>query len=938
MPAPVPQKARHYQSVPRLFAGIVFLLAAYSPAPWPGAQAALGTAGLNGGVSFPLAAEASGQVTAIQARDSVSSKAKRPAAERARVDESFGKLPLYFIENRGQADETIAYYIQGKDKSVYFSEEGVTFVLTKPSATLDKKQLPPAERLSAAAPAPDRHALALQFLNARPVKPEGTNKAEAVVSYFKGPREQWHTALPTYSGLSYPELWSGIDLVYEGARGALKYSFHVKPGADPASIKLAYRGADSVTLTDAGGLTVATPAGNLHDGAPVAWQDIEGQRIPVSARFTLTPDDEHTMIGFVLGDYDRSRPLVLDPAVLVYAGYIGGGGTDFGTGIAVDSNGNAYVVGHTSSAAASFPVSGGPDLSHNGGFDVFIVKVNSAGTGLLYAGYIGGSGNDFGYGIALDSSNNAYVVGYTESSETSFPVSVGPDLSYNGGGDAFVAKVNSTGTALLYAGYIGGSGEDYGAGIAVDSSGNAHVTGWTSSSETSFPVTVGPDLGYNGGVDAFVAKVNSMGTALLYAGYIGGSGEDYGTGIALDSSGNAYVTGWTSSSETSFPVSVGPDLSYNGGGDAFVAKVNSTGTALLYAGYIGGGSGDYGNGIAVDSSGNAYVVGYTGSSETTFPVRVGPDLTYNGGHDGFDTFVTKVNSAGTALVYAGYIGGGSDDYGRAIAVDSKGNAYVAGFAGFTGAGFPVTEGPDLSYNGGYDGFVAKVNSTGTVLLYAGYIGGILDDHAYGIAVDSNGNAYVAGFTEPSATSFPVTGGPGLNHNGGSYDAFVVKIADTAARMPIPTGPTPIGGGACSPLGVPIVSDNPSSARPLGELITGTTFALTLELGVFAGAVDIYIAVQQPPPVGGPLFLLTSPNVFVPYPANPATIAPFLASAQGPVALTTLSNNLFSINPLTGITPGTYTGHVAVVPAGTNPATFSLATSAYYHWCFSRTFP
>ena len=248
-----------------------------------------------------------------------------------------------------------------------------------------------------------------------------------------------------------------------------------------------------------------------------------------------------------------------------------------GRGIAVDSVGNAYVTGYTSSDQTSFPVTVGPNLTHKGDFDAFVAKVNPAGTALVYAGYIGGSQEDVAYGIAVDSVGNAYVTGYTNSTEATFPVLGGPDLTFNGRFDAFVAKVNAAGTALVYAGYIGGNQDDLGTGIAVDSVGNAYVTGITFSTEATFPVLGGPDLTFNGGIwDAFVAKVNVAGTALGYAGYIGGSGNDQATGIAVDSAGNAYVTGYTSSDQASFPVTVGPDLTFKGGNyDAFVAKLKA---------------------------------------------------------------------------------------------------------------------------------------------------------------------------------------------------------------------------------------------------------------------------------------------------------------------------------------------------------------------------
>jgi len=638
------------------------------------------------------------------------------------------------------------------------------------------------------------------------VRPVGEEQQEAVISYFRGQPDEWRTGLPTYSRIVYRDLWPGIDLAYYGTVDRLKYEFIVHPGADPAQIRLAYRGATGVAFNGAGQLEVETPIGGFADDRPVAYQEIDGQRVDVLVEYAVNPfdplpeSDDSALYTFQIGPYDRSHPLVLDPAVLVYCGYIGGWGEDDGYGIAVDGAGNAYVVGFTfSSAAEGFPVTAGPDLTQNGGGDAFVAKVNAAGTALAYCGYIGGSANDWGYGIAVDGAGNAYVVGETWSSEAEgFPVTVGPDLTHGGAYDAFVAKVNAAGTALAYCGYIGGSHDDLGHSIAVDGAGNAYVVGQTESSEADgFPVTVGPDLTYNGGDcgDVFVAKVQTAGTALVYCGYIGGSGDDGGGDIAVDGVGNAYVTGFSWSTEAGgFPVTVGPDLTYNGdtgysGGDAFVAKVNVAGTALVYCGYIGGSDGEGGSGIAVDGAGNAYVVGCTTSSEAEgFPVTVGPDLTYNGGD--YDAFVAKVSAAGTGLVYAGYIGGSGSDCGNGIAVDGAGSAYVVGDTGSSEAeGFPVMIGPDLTYNGGgeYGGdvFVAKVQTAGTALAYCGYIGGSGSDCGNGIAMDGTGNAYVVGYTDSSeAEGFPVTVGPDLTYNGGWDDAFVAKVSGAIPYPPV----------------------------------------------------------------------------------------------------------------------------------------------------------
>ena len=458
-----------------------------------------------------------------------SSAAEIPAANKPQVVETFGKLPLYFIENQGQLDPRVAYYIQGGDKSIYFTGRGVTFALTgaltdagdgKPSSealvhpvsyrgTGSTKEHGPQREV-------ERWVVKLDFVDANPnVRPVGQEPTAAVISYFKGPREEWNTGLPTYASLVYRDLWPGIDLVYTGTGSRLKYTFLVQPGADPNQIKLAYRGVTGVRINEAGQLEVSTPLESFQEDKPYAYQEVEGQRREVAAAYSLEGEaSAGVQFGFRVGAYDPQKVLVLDPVVLLYAGYIGGSNLDVGQGIAVDSTGNAYVTGSTDSTEATFPVSVGPDLTFNGGpgrfaiGDAFVAKVNASGTALIYAGYIGGSSIEEGLGIAVDSTGAAYVVGQTSSSEASFPVTAGPDLTFNGGAfDAFVAKVNPLGTALDYADYIGGSGSDIGRGIAVDSTGNAYVTGFTESSEATFPVTVGPDLTFNGGNDAFVAKI-----------------------------------------------------------------------------------------------------------------------------------------------------------------------------------------------------------------------------------------------------------------------------------------------------------------------------------------------------------------------------------------------------------------------------------------------
>ncbi len=746
-------------------------------------------------------------------------------AQKESVRAVMGKVPLYFIENRGQVDAAVSYYLEGEDTTAYFTPTGVTFALTGPAeapSTASAKAVSGApgharrvslEERPGKTPwsepeetAKQRWIVKLDFLGANPnVVPRGEAPIATKVSYFIGPKDQWKTGLRTFGKVVYKNLWPGIDLIYFGKGQQMEYDLVVHPGADPSQIRFAYRGAESVMVTQEGHLKVTTPVKVFGEERPTVYQEVDGKRVEITSSYNLFPlnkggqgvvppnpntlapegrgQGEGVIYGFNLAPHDTTRPLVIDPPVFVYVSYIGGGWPDAGGGIAVDSFGAAYVTGYTSSAEMDFPDIVGPDTTYNGGYDAFVAKVKPDGTGLDYAGYIGGDSDELGLGIAVDSFGAAYVTGIVDATEVeaSFPVTVGPDLTYNGSyQDAFVAKVKPDGTGLDYAGYIGGSDDDRGHGIAVDSFGAAYVTGHTGSTEATFPVTVGPDLTSNGSFDAFVAKVLPDGTGFEYVGYIGGSVYEFGYGITVDSAGAAYVTGRTDSTEATFPDTVGPDTTSNGGADAFVAKVKPDGTGLDYAGYIGGSNHDLGTGIAVDSVGAAYVTGYTWSTEVTFPVAVGPDTTHSGVFS--DAFVAKVKPDGTGLDYAGYIGGSGSDVGNGIAVDSLGAAYVTGYTDSTEATFPVTGGPDTTHNGGLDAFVAKVVPNGTGLDYAGYIGGSGSDVGSGIAVDSVGAAYVTGTTRSTEATFPVTVGPDLTLNGdptSTGDAFVAKIEGTS---------------------------------------------------------------------------------------------------------------------------------------------------------------
>jgi len=610
------------------------------------------------------------------------------------------------------------------------------------------------------------------------VKPEGRGAKAAVFSVFRGEASQWKTGLRSFGRVVYADLWPGIDLVYRGDVNRLKYAFQVRPGADASLIRLRYRGASRVTITARGALRVETPAGCFEDAPPVTYQVIDGERAAVDSSYAPGPDEVTGFsFGFHIGAHDPSRPLILDPAVLVYCGYIHGAYVDHGKAVAVDAAGCAYVVG-SSGGSSVFPVKVGPGLNFKGVSDTFVAKVNAAGTALVYCGFIGGASEERGEGVAVDAAGNAYVCGSTRSPESSFPVVKGPDLTHNsspGGWDGFVARVNASGTALDYCGYLGGAKDDFAEAVAVDPAGCAYLTGHTYSPQASFPVKTGPYGTFNGAIDAYVAKVNASGTALAYCGYLGGIRNCWGQGIAVDAAGHAHVVGM---SYGGLPVKTGPDLTHNGRWDGFILKVNPTGTGYVYCGYIGGSSDEYAHDVDLDAFGNAYVAGCTSSNQHSFPVKVGPDLTFNCTGPSGDAYVARVNPSGTGIVFCGYIGGTGGTCARGIAVDACGNAYLAGYTLDREVSFPVKTGPDLTYNGGYcDAFVARVRASGLHLDACGYIGGLDRDLAEAVAVDAAGRAFVVGTADSDHMSFPVKTGPYLIYNGNpnTSAAFVACI-------------------------------------------------------------------------------------------------------------------------------------------------------------------
>ncbi len=701
------------------------------------------------------------------------------AATDAHLIDSYGKLPLQFEANAGQTDEAVRFLSRGSGYNLYLTASEAVLVLGTPNP-VGKPELPGTRKHRDERAPTQSLTLRMRLVGAESMpRVSGLDELPGKANYFIGnDRSKWRTNVRIYAKVRYQSVYPGIDLVYYGNQRQLEYDFVVAPGADPTRIMLDFRGAEKIGIDAHGELVLSAAGREVRQHKPVIYQEIDGVRQAIAGGYVRK--GAHG-VGFELAAYDTTRPLIIDP-VLAYSTYLGGGADDTGSGIAVDAAGNAYIVGSTQSS--NFPTTSGAfQVNVRGGRDVFVSKLNASGSALIYSTYFGGSADDGGSAIALDAAGNIYVSGSTQSAD--FPTTAGSIQPIFGGTmDAFVVKLNSAGSALVYSTYLGGSSYDTGAGIAVDATGNAYVTGQTQrGSGAGFPVTPGSfQPTYGGGpYDAFVAKLNAAGTALVYSSYLGGGTAaaggyalDAGNAIAIDGAGNAYVTGTTDSNN--FPTTPGafqPAYFRNccefPPFHGFVTKVNPSGSALVYSTYLGGGNADAGSAIAVDASGSAYIAGSTSSID--FPTTPGAVQSHFAGQFK-DGFVTKLNPAGTALVYSTFLGGGSDDYSSGIAVDANGNAYVTGST--DSINFPTT--PDAFqtvYSGGSDAFLTKLNPVGTALLYSTFIGGNDTDSGGEIALDGLANAYVTGSTR--SINFPTTPGAFQPTSAGNYDAFVAKF-------------------------------------------------------------------------------------------------------------------------------------------------------------------
>jgi hypothetical protein len=821
---------------------------------------------------------------------------------RARAAEAYGKLPLRFEANAGQTGGQVKFLSRGS---------GYTLFLTSSEAVLALK----------------KNTLRMQLLGADAnAEATGVEKLPGTVNYFIGnDPKQWRTNVPTYGKVEYRNVYPGVDLVYYGNQQQLEYDLVVAPGVDPRVARLGLGGASRMQLDSGGDLALETSGGTLHFRKPVAYQRTANGKRAVDARYALRGADE---ITFEIGAYDHSQPLVIDP-VLFYSTYLGGSGGENATAlpngnIAVDSAGNAYVTGYTQST--NFPTVDPFQPSNGGILNAFVTKVNPEGTAFVYSTYLGGKDQDMGGGIAIDSSGNAYVTGLTTSNN--FPTTPGAfqffKQSAGANSAAFVTKLNSTGSALLYSTYLSGSSSDSGAGIAVDSSGRASVTGQANS--TNFPTTPGaPQPTLSGAPDAFVTTLAADGGSLVFSTYLGGSSIDAGVGIALDPSGNIYITGNTLSSN--FPL-VSPLQPASGGGyDAFVAKFNPLTSTLVYSTYLGGSSTDFGYGIAVDSAGSAYVTGLTTS--TNFPTRNPYQGTLLGSATtNQNAFVTKLNPAGSALVYSTYLGA-SFVTGYGIAVDSTGAAYVTGI---TQGNFPLV-GSLVPSDRFPNPFVTKFNPAGSALVYSTYLGG--DGAGSGIAVDTSGNAYVTGFAGFQAP-FPTTPGAAqTTFGGGASNAFVVKVgsgSESVAAVNSSPNPsvfgepvtftatvTPSGVSSNTPTGTVSFQDGPTPIEIL-SLTNGSASFNTSALSV--GSHNITVS------YGGDANFAASTSTILTQVVDKASTTTTLVGAPNPANVgqtVTFTATVAAVSPGAGSPTGTVTFSEGAATLGTGTVSSGVAT-------------
>jgi hypothetical protein len=718
---------------------------------------------------------------------------------------AYEQLPLAFERNQGQSSARVEFLSRGRGYALFLTDNEAVVKLHEGRVGQKDTQR--------AALQPRSAVLRMRLAGARSdTRAIGLAEMSGKSNYFIGnDRSKWIRNVANYAKVKYTDVYPGIDLVYYGKQGELEYDFVVAPGADPNLVRLQLEGSErrSLHLDSTGGLIADTAAGDVRFRKPQIYQkERDGRRKIVDGGYKLLRSN---LVGFEVADYDKSRELVIDP-VVSYSSFLGGTGPDAvnSVSVAFDSAGNAYVASGTEST--DFPVSAGAYQSTYGG----------------------------GPAICDQGSNFC--------------------------GDAFVTKINSSGTAIVYSTYLGGSNTEYAFGLAVDGGGNAYITGQTES--TNFPVTPGafqPNFGgfpapcddYDCG-DAFVSKLDPAGSTLIYSSYLGGSGNDHTEALVVDAQGNAYVAGDTGSAN--FPTTPGAFQTQLKGTDtcggrdgatvvchnAFLTKVNPTGTKLVYSTYLGGSSGDGAGGVVVDSVGRATAVGSACSAD--FPVTAGAFQETAAG--GCDIFVSTFNATGSQLVYSTYFGGTGYEATYGAAVDKSNNVYIAGFTYSTD--FPVTAGAAQTvYGGNGDAIVAKFNpvlSGAASLVYSTYLGGSQSEIGADVAVDSQGNAYAVGQTFSS--DFPVISPlQGAKH--GTSDVFLTEVNPRGSAFLLST----FLGGSADQLADNVAVDRGGNVYVAGWTRSGDfpSTPRAFQPGFAGGITDLFVVKISPNNAAGVSF-------------------------------------------------------------------------------------
>jgi hypothetical protein len=712
--------------------------------------------------------------------------------QRPQLAAAYGKLPVTFEINQGQISGKARFIARGQGYSAFLTAGGMILSLrpTRVAPSQTSRAVPDAQPQS-----PKNTLLQFNLLGAAEnpsVVGEDLQPGRANYFFGKDPK-RWHTNVPTYGRVRYKNVYPGIDLVYHGNCQQLEYDFEVSRGSNPNLIQFEINGANDLRLDSDGNLDVKMSGGELKFQSPVVYQISNGLRTPVSGRYVVK---DSTHIGFTIDRYDPSEPLVIDP-VLIYSTYLGGSGTEYATGIAVDGSGGVYVGGYTDSTDFTLATLGSPS---DGVDHVFVVKLDPTGSTLVYADYLGGENFDEGLALALDSANNVYIAGTTQS--TQFPTVNPYQETIPGANSAFLSKISPDGSTLVYSTYLGGSANEVVAGVSVDSTGSSIVAGYTTS--TDFPVTnayqatASPNAGGMFGNYGFLTKFSSDGTSLVYSTYFAGASNvilsctnqvtcwpqpnSYIVGLALDKDDNVYVAGNTNTYD--FPVTSGAYLSTDtiptNGAVGFISKFSNSG-GLQYSTYFYESSGSLTeiDAIAVDGSGSAYITGMA-LSDGTFPLTsttiCDPVVYAQGCNYGF---VTKFDPTGSSLSYSTYLGPNNYAQPAALQVDGADDAYVVATT-WSNSFSPVN--PIENYtntNNSYEVILVELNPTATSELSATYLDGSLDSYSAGLTLDSSGNAFVLGMTD--SIDFPTTQSSlqGI-YGGGGLDAFVMKVGANSA--------------------------------------------------------------------------------------------------------------------------------------------------------------